>query len=272
MLDLIEPLLKKKRLAHVRLDGSVPQKKRQELVSRFQSDDKVRIFLTTNAGSSGLNLQAANTVINVDLPWNPAVLEQRIARAHRMGQTKAVSVFVLVTEQTLEESLLTALSSKRDLAMAALDPDSEVADVDVRRQADDIKERLEVLLGAKPEAPVDETAKEAASLATANDRIARAGSELLRAAFDLLGEMVGSRAAQKHEAVDALRETLDVRVALDERGKRRLSFAVPPRETLAALMRGLAGLLVGEKGNERSGTPAPARSPVASRNGARALN
>jgi superfamily II DNA/RNA helicase len=97
MLDLIEHLLDKRKLAHVRLDGSVPQKKRQALVSRFQADEKTRFFLATNAGSTGLNLQAANTVINVDLPWNPAVLEQRIARAHRMGQTKHVHVFVLVT-------------------------------------------------------------------------------------------------------------------------------------------------------------------------------
>jgi SNF2 family DNA or RNA helicase len=81
MLDLIEPLLKKRRLPFVRLEGSVPQKQRQGLVHEFQSNPRCRLFLTTNAGSTGLNLQAANTVINVDLPWNPAVLEQRIARA-----------------------------------------------------------------------------------------------------------------------------------------------------------------------------------------------
>jgi len=69
----------------VRLDGSVPQKRRQDLVNRFQKDGACRLFLTTNAGTTGVNLQAANTVVNVDLPWNPAVLEQRIARAHRMG-------------------------------------------------------------------------------------------------------------------------------------------------------------------------------------------
>ena len=79
MLDLIEPLLKARKLDYVRLDGSVPQKKRQELVNRFRDDPSCRLFITTNAGSTGLNLQAANTVINVDLPWNPAVLEQRIA-------------------------------------------------------------------------------------------------------------------------------------------------------------------------------------------------
>jgi hypothetical protein len=205
------------------------------------------------------------------LPWNPAVLEQRIARAHRMGQTKAVSVFVLVTEQTLEENLLTTLSSKRDLAMAALDPDSEVADVDVRTQADDIKERLEVLLGAKPEAPVDETAKQAALLASSNDRIARAGTTLLRAAFDLLGEIAGADAAEKHDAFgDVVRETLDVKVVADERGRRRVSFAMPPPQTLAALLRGLAGMLVGETGNDRPRTREPVGSPSASRNGARA--
>ena len=258
MLDLIEPLLKKRKLGYVRLDGSVPQKKRQALVSQFQSDDRTRVFLTTNAGSSGLNLQAANTVINVDLPWNPAVLEQRIARAHRMGQTRPVCVFVLVTEQTLEENLLTTLSTKRDLAMAALDPDSTVADVDVRTQADDIKEKLEVLLGSKPEAPVDETVKEAASRATSNDRLAQASSSFLHSALDLLGEIAGEHDVGTREAVlDDLRATFDAKVVADEHGKRRLSVAMPSRETLSRLLRGLAGLLVGANGNDGRRTQAP---------------
>jgi hypothetical protein len=274
MLDLIEPLLKRRKLAFVRLDGSVPQKKRQELVSRFQSDDKTRIFLTTNAGSTGLNLQAANTVINVDLPWNPAVLEQRIARAHRMGQTRPVSVLVLVTEQTLEESLLTTLSSKRDLAMAALDPDSQVADVDLRTQADDIKEKLEVLLGSKPSAPVDATVQQKASNATDGDRLARAGTAFLRAALGLLGEITGGGDAQqaRNETIfEELRTSLDVKVVEEESGRRRLSFAMPPRETLSVLVRGLADLL---GGGERKGER-PLELSVASegsRQGARALN
>jgi superfamily II DNA/RNA helicase len=74
-LTLIERQLKRFKLDSVRLDGSVPQKKRQQLVHQFQRDPACRAFLTTNAGSTGLNLQAADTVINVDLPWNPAVLE-----------------------------------------------------------------------------------------------------------------------------------------------------------------------------------------------------
>src|SRR5829696_9133603 len=131
MLDLIEPLLAKRKLPFVRLDGSVPQKKRPELVHEFQSNPDCKLFLTTNAGSTGLNLQAANTVINVDLPWNPAVLEQRIARAHRMGQVQPVQVFVLITEGTLEENLLTTIAAKKDLALAALDSESEVDRVDL---------------------------------------------------------------------------------------------------------------------------------------------
>src|SRR5208283_2666036 len=155
MLDLIEPLLEKRGLPFVRLDGSVPQKLRQGLVHEFQSNPGCRLFLTTNAGSTGLNLQAANTVINVDLPWNPAVLEQRIARAHRMGQQQPVQVYVLVTEGTIEEGLLNTLSAKRDLALAALDPDSDVMQVDLTTGVDELRRRLEVLLGAHPEAPVD---------------------------------------------------------------------------------------------------------------------
>ena len=195
-----------------------------------------------------MNLQAANTIINVDLPWNPAVLEQRIGRAHRMGQTRPVCVFVLVTEQTLEENLLSTLSSKRELAMAALDPDSQVADVDVRTQSEDIKEKLEVLLGAKPDAPVDGTAKGTASLAVANDRLATAGSALVTAAFEILGEIMGGREEDK-AVKDELRSAFDAKIVADESGKRRLSLAVPSRDTLATLMRGLAGLLSG--GRER---------------------
>ena len=69
MLNLVEPVLAEQGAQYVRLDGSVPQKKRQGLVHRFQKDPECKLFITTNAGATGLNLQAANTVINVDLPW-----------------------------------------------------------------------------------------------------------------------------------------------------------------------------------------------------------
>ena len=195
MLDLIEPILRTHRLRWVRLDGSVPQKKRQQLVDEFQRTPECQLFLTTNAGSTGLNLQAADTVVNVDLPWNPAVLEQRIGRAHRMGQQRPVHAYVLITDGTIEENLLATLSAKHALALAALDPDSDVDRVELASGMDELKRRLEVLLGARADAPVDESARVQAehdTRATADrkQRVAEAGGQLLAAAVRLLGELL----------------------------------------------------------------------------------
>jgi superfamily II DNA or RNA helicase len=246
MLDLIEPYLQQRKLGFVRLDGSVPQKKRQSIVAQFRSDPKARFFLTTNAGSTGLNLQAANTIINVDLPWNPAVLEQRIARAHRMGQTRPVAVYVLVTEGTLEESLLTTLTSKRDLAMAALDPDSQVADVDVRTQTDDIKARLEILLGAKPAAPIDESTVGVTTIAVANERLATAGGSMLKATLELFSAMTGAATHNAHPQLEAnitsFAASLQPKLIVDEHGHQRLSLGMPTQASIGALMQGFSAL------------------------------
>jgi superfamily II DNA or RNA helicase len=252
MLDLIEPLLKKRSLDFVRLDGGVPQRYRQELVHRFQTNPDCKLFITTNAGSVGLNLQSANTVINVDLPWNPAVLEQRIARAHRMGQTQSVQVYVLVTERTIEEKLLATLAAKKDLALAALDMESEVDQVDLTSGMDELKSRLEILLGAKPEAPVDETVKVAAADETRRvgeahrERVAAAGGELLGAAFKFLGELVVQQETAPtppDSLVANLRAGLDACVEETSDGKPRLTVTLPDRGALESLAQTLAKLL-----------------------------
>ncbi len=151
MLDLIEPILRRLKAGYVRLDGSVAQKKRQALIDSFLDDPSRRLFLATNAGSVGLNLQAADTVVNVDLPWNPAVLEQRISRVHRMGQKKPVQAYLLVTEGMIEEGMLATLQVKRDLASAALDPDSGVDIVRLRGGVEAMKDRVRGLIEWKPE-------------------------------------------------------------------------------------------------------------------------
>lgn len=101
--------------------GAVPQKKRLEDIKRFKTDPSCRFFLTTDSGSTGLNLQCANVVINLDLPWNPAKLEQRIARAWRKNQTKAVQVINLVCEESIEHRMLSTLARKQALASGVLD-------------------------------------------------------------------------------------------------------------------------------------------------------
>lgn len=92
------------------------------LVERFHRDPACRVFLSTDAGGVGLNLQhAASTVINMDLPWNPAVLEQRIGRVHRMGQTSSVQVVNFVAQGTIEEGMLSVLAFKKSLFAGVLD-------------------------------------------------------------------------------------------------------------------------------------------------------
>ena len=249
MLALIEQLVDRFKLDYVRLDGSVPQKKRQQLVHSFQRDPKCRLFLTTNAGSTGLNLQAANTVINVDLPWNPAVLEQRIARAHRMGQKNPVQVYLLVTEQTIEEKLLGTLSAKHDLALAALDMDSDVREVSLASGMEELKRRLEVLLGAKAHGAVDESEKQRqtqdAERLARRSRVAEAGGQLLTAAFAFLGQMIPQKEQTNGAARIAheLRARLDECVERDDEGRPRLTVTLPDGAALDNLAKSLAALL-----------------------------
>ena len=101
--------------------GSVPQRRRRAEITRFKEDPACRLFLSTDSGSVGLNLQVASAVVNVDLPWNPAKLEQRIARAWRKNQTRSVSVVNLVCEESIEHGIMHLLGAKQALADGVLD-------------------------------------------------------------------------------------------------------------------------------------------------------
>lgn len=103
------------------LHGSLEAKKRDEVIGRFQSDNECRIFLSTDTGSTGLNLQAAGIIINLDLPWNPAILEQRIGRIYRIGQEMPVQVLNLVSKDSIEERMIDRLRFKRSLFEGTLD-------------------------------------------------------------------------------------------------------------------------------------------------------
>jgi len=107
---------------HVLFNGSVPGDQRGALVARFQDDPACRLFLSTDAGGVGLNLQhAAAVVVNMDLPWNPAVLEQRIGRVHRLGQSRGVQVVNFVGRASIEEGMLSVLAFKKSLFAGVLD-------------------------------------------------------------------------------------------------------------------------------------------------------
>jgi SNF2 family DNA or RNA helicase len=122
--DIVIRRLEARGLGYVSFHGGVPSEKRPALIERFRDDPSCRVFLSTDAGSTGLNLQHASTVVNMDLPWNPAVLEQRIARIHRMGQARPVRVINFVAKGTIEEGMLSVLAFKRSLSAGILDGDS----------------------------------------------------------------------------------------------------------------------------------------------------
>lgn len=120
--ELIIRRLKERGWDYALFHGGVPGEKRGALVERFVEDPACRVFLSTDAGGVGLNLQhAAATVVNMDMPWNPAVLEQRIGRVHRMGQTRSVQVVNFVAQGTIEEGMLSVLAFKKSLFAGVLD-------------------------------------------------------------------------------------------------------------------------------------------------------
>ena len=103
------------------LHGGIPSAKRKDLVNNFTDQHDSRVFLSTDAGSTGLNLQAASLIVNLDLPWNPAVLEQRIARIYRIGQQRNIQVINLVSANSFEEQMIARLKFKSSLFEGALD-------------------------------------------------------------------------------------------------------------------------------------------------------
>lgn len=255
MLDRIERRLDQYGCDYVRLDGQVPQKKRAEIVSRFQNNPACQVILMTNAGSTGLNLQSANTVINVDLPWNPAVLEQRIARAHRMGQKNPVHVYKLVTAGgTIEERLLATLASKQDLANAAIDMESDVCEVAMVSGMENLKKQLEVILLPRLPEPVDESQRrrvereaEEISMSQRREKISQASGQLISAALALAGELIPSSGEKPVEesVVNDLTQRLSQCVEQDSQGRPQLTITLPDQSALRGLAATLAKLLQG---------------------------
>ena len=107
MLDLLEVFINMHGYTYLRLDGSTKIEQRQKLMERFNSDPKIFIFiLSTRSGGIGVNLTGADTVIFYDTDWNPAMDAQAQDRCHRIGQTRPVTIYRLISESTVEENIL----------------------------------------------------------------------------------------------------------------------------------------------------------------------
>ena len=149
MLDLVRELAAEIGVEVAWHTGSVPQQRRRAEIMRFKKDPACRLFLSTDSGSVGLNLQAASAVVNVDLPWNPAKLEQRIARAWRKNQTRSVTVVNLVCEDSIEHQILHLLGAKQALADGVLDGEGNLATLKMPSGRGAMIERMEAMMAAQ---------------------------------------------------------------------------------------------------------------------------
>ncbi|MBK8806160.1 MAG: DEAD/DEAH box helicase [Bacteroidales bacterium] len=128
-ISLIREMLERKTISYEYLDGSTSPKEREERIKRFQQGSADLFLISLKAGGVGLNLTAADYVIHTDPWWNPAVEDQASDRAHRIGQTKPVTIYRLVTKDTIEDKIVDLHKNKRDLADSLLEGTESAAKI-----------------------------------------------------------------------------------------------------------------------------------------------
>ncbi len=155
VLDKIAIILQRNEIDFAVLTGNVPVKSRQKLVDQFNTDQRCRVFLCTETAGSGLNLQSADTVINFELPWNPAKKNQRIGRIDRIGQKNSkLTIINLIMRDSIETKLIQGLKLKQDLFDSILETGNESDDVDLTEKAQFLQELEHAF--AEQEHPKDE--------------------------------------------------------------------------------------------------------------------
>ena len=138
MNHIIGKMLRDNDIGFVELNGSIPVKKRGKLIKEFENNPKTKVFLSTEAGGVGLNLQIADTVINFELPWNPAKKNQRIGRIDRIGQkSDNLTVINFITKDSIEMKIASGLVLKQNLFNSLLSSDNndDVVDFSTKGRA-----------------------------------------------------------------------------------------------------------------------------------------
>lgn len=120
--DIIEDVMQTYGSIAVKIDGSVPAKKRTEVVTQFQTDPDTRVFVgNIQAAGIGITLTAAHNVVFLELPWTPGLLDQAEDRCNRIGQKNAVNIWYLLPRDTIEEKLAEIIDAKKKVITAVLD-------------------------------------------------------------------------------------------------------------------------------------------------------
>ncbi|HID03978.1 MAG TPA: DEAD/DEAH box helicase, partial [Desulfobacterales bacterium] len=247
MTKMVESRLRQMDIGYVSLHGSVPTAKRGALMDAFQNDDSVQVFLSTDAGGLGLNLQAGSVLVNLDVPWNPAVLEQRNGRIHRLGQTKTVQLITMVAVDSYEEHVLSLVQSKQDLFdnVIAEDGYQDVVGVSKKLLETLVDDLADDVPGDAPDKQ-EKDADESISAATFDKRdpsdtsqVADAREQELTACIKELQQQFGPRIERILGVDGGLLTVLDQVTAEDDQIAENLSEAIP----VAIIdMRTLAGL------------------------------
>ena len=163
---LIGQMLRKNKIGFVELSGKVPVKSRGELIKKFENSPECKIFLSTEAGGAGLNLQVADILINFELPWNPAKKNQRIGRIDRLGQKSTnLTIYNFITRNSIEQQIAAGLLIKQNLFEGVLDSSSKTDYVDFSSKGrSQFIEQLEAFINQSKdeidEAEIEETVKE----------------------------------------------------------------------------------------------------------------
>ncbi len=141
-LHLIRDYIESQQIHYQYLDGQTPITKRQDRIDAFQNGEGDVFLISLKAGGVGLNLTAADYVIHMDPWWNPAVEDQASDRAHRIGQTKPVTIYRLITEGTIEEKIVKLHQEKRYLADSLLEGTDKGAKITSNELLDLLKQNL----------------------------------------------------------------------------------------------------------------------------------
>jgi SNF2 family DNA or RNA helicase len=140
-LSIVKKALDEQGITYQYLDGSSPIAEREKSVRKFQSGEGDFFLISLKAGGLGLNLTAADYVIHLDPWWNPAIEDQASDRAHRIGQTRPVTIYRLVAENTIEEKIIHLHNTKRNLAESLLEGSDQSARLSLNELIALIKER-----------------------------------------------------------------------------------------------------------------------------------
>lgn len=227
MTFLIAKQLSKMGISFVELSGKIPVNKRQALIDEFTNNPECKVFLSTDSGGTGLNLQAADCILNFELPWNPARLNQRIGRVNRIGQTSSsVNVINLVSKDSIEEKILAGIQLKTELFTGVFDGGVDTVEFS-REKRNEMLKQLRAMMGEElSEEPSDTEYRSSEEIPEdtphfLNPKALAGEEESVEESEASAQEQMGASAEQEHEpyAAEAASEDLGEEASSEPAGE-----------------------------------------------------